>query len=80
MPVPLSDSYLDQVSARIVRMFELYSANINLDDPNFHEFIRKYVAGKEQNDLQSVPYSQLYKMVREGIREYMNQRKVGPKK
>ena len=80
MSVPLSDSYLDQVSARIVRMFELYSANINPDDPNFQEFIRNYVTGKEQKDPQSVPYSHLYKMVREGIREYMNQRKVRPKK
>jgi len=61
-------------------MFELYSANINPDDPNFREFVRKYVAGKEQKDPQSVPYSQLYKIVKEGIREYMNQRKERPKK
>ncbi len=80
MPVPLSDSYLDRVSARMVRMFELYSANINPDDQKFQEFIRKYVAGKEQKDPQTIPYSQLYKIVKEGIREYMTQRKGRPKK
>lgn len=80
MPVPLPDSYLDRVSARIVRMFELYSANINPDDQKFQEFIRQYVTSKDPKDPQTIPYSQLYKIVREGIREYMNQSKARPKK
>ena len=61
-------------------MFEFYSANINPDDPNFQEFIRHYVASKESKDSQTVPYSQLYKIVREGIRAYISQKELGPKK
>ena len=80
MDVSLSEQYVDRVSARIVRMFELYSANINPDDQKFQEFIRHYVASKDPKDPQTVPYSQLYKIVKEGIREYMNQRKERPKK
>jgi len=75
----LSTAYLVQASARIVRMFELYSANINPDDPKFQEFIRKYVASK-QKDPQTIPYSQLYKIVKEAIREYINQAKWKSKK
>jgi hypothetical protein len=80
MPVPLSESYLDRVSARIVRMFELYSANINPDDQKFQEFIRHYVTSKDSKDPQTIPYSQLYKLIKEGIREYMSQKKERPKK
>ena len=80
MPVSLSNLYLDRVSARIVRMFELYSANINPDDQKFQEFIRNYVASKEPKDPQTIPYSQLYKLIKEGIREYISQKKERPKK
>lgn len=76
----MSTAYLDQASARIVRMFELYSKKIDPDDPNFQEFIRKYVASKEQKDPQTIPYSQLYMIVREGIRKYINQTKERSKK
>ena len=76
----MSDLYLDQVSARIVRMFELYSATINPDDQKFQEFIRNYVASKEPKDPQTIPYSQLYKIIKEGIREYLNQKKERCKK
>jgi hypothetical protein len=78
--VSLSDFYLDRVSARIVRMFELYSEKINPDDRNFQEFIRNYVANKEQKDPQTIPYSQLYKLIKEGIRQYISQEKQRPKK
>jgi len=76
----LSDLHLDQVSARIVRMFELYSATIDPDDQKFQEFIRNYVASKEPKDPQTIPYSQLYKIIKEGIREYLNQKKERCKK
>ena len=76
----MSDLYLDRVTARIVRMFELYSENINPDDQNFQEFIRNYVASKEPKDPQTIPYSQLYKLIKEGIREYMSEKKERPKK
>ena len=76
----MSEQYVDRVSARIVRMFELYSANINPDDQKFQEFIRTYVKGKETKDPQTIPYSQLYKLIKEGIREYISQTKEKPKK
>ena len=76
----MSDLYLDRVSARIVRMFELYSANINPDDHSFQGFIRNYVASKEPKDPQTIPYSQLYKLIKEGIQEYIGQKKERPKK
>ena len=80
MHVSLSDLYLDRVSARIVRMFELYSAKINPDDQKFQEFIRNYVKGKDPKDPQNIPYSQLYMLIKEGIREYISQTKERPKK
>jgi len=61
-------------------MFELYSANINLDDQKFQKFIRNYVASKEPKDPQTIPYSQLYKLIKEGIREYISRKKERPKK
>ena len=76
----MSNLYIDRVSARIVRMFELYSANINPDDQNFQEFIRNYVASKEPKDPQTIPYSHLYELIKEGIREYIGQKKERPKK
>ena len=76
----MSDLYLDRVSDRIVKMFELYSENINPADQNFQEFIRNYVANKEPKDPQTIPYSQLYKLIKEGIREYISQKKQRPKK
>ena len=61
-------------------MFELYSANINPDDQKFQEFVRNYVASKEPKDPQTIPYSQLYKLIKDGIREYINQKKERRKK
>ncbi len=61
-------------------MFELYSATIDPDDQKFQEFIRNYVASKEPKDPQTILYSQLYKIIKEGIREYLNQKKERCKK
>jgi hypothetical protein len=61
-------------------MFELYSAKIDPNDQKFQEFIRNYVASKESKDPQTIPYSQLYKLIKEGIRAYLNQKKERPKK
>jgi hypothetical protein len=56
-------------------MFELYSENIDPGNQNFQEFIRNYVATIEPKDPQTIPYSQLYKVIKEGIREFMSQKK-----
>ena len=76
----MSDLYLDRVSARIDRMFEFYSTAINPDDQKFQEFIRRYVASKEPKDPETIRYSQLYKIIKKGIREYISQKKERSKK
>jgi hypothetical protein len=69
----MSDPRLRWVSARIVRMFELYARNIDPDDEHFQAFIKNYVATKNGKGSESMPYSELYKTIKEGIREYLRQ-------
>lgn len=59
------------MSTRIVRMFEFYSRNINPDDADFQTYIRQYVSTKDSRSPGSIPYSELYTMIKEGIREYI---------
>jgi len=61
-------------------MFEFYIRNIDPDDEHFQAFIRNYVSTKEFKDPQTLPYSVLYKILQEGIRQYISQKKEGPKK
>jgi len=68
----LSDTYVRHVSTRIVRMFELYSRNINVDDPEFQTYIKRYISAKDSRSPGSIPYSELYQIVKEGIREYIH--------
>ena len=67
----MSDSYLFHVTARTVRMFELYTKNIDPDSPEFQTFIKGYVELREKRDPESIPYSDLYRIIRAGIREYI---------
>lgn len=69
----LSDTYLRHVSTRIVRMFELYLRNIDPDDANFQTYIQQCVSKKDPRKPDSIPYSELYKIVKDGIREYISQ-------
>jgi hypothetical protein len=63
-------------------MFELYVRNIDPDDSEFQRFIENYVSTHEKRDPESMPYLELYKVTREGIREYLKspQTKRSPKK
>jgi hypothetical protein len=61
-------------------MFELYLSKIDAEDPKFRQFIADYVATKGVKDPETIPYSQLYKLVRSGIQEYIKQASEGPKK
>ena len=67
----MSDSYLFHVTARTVRMFELYTKNIDPDSPEFQTFIKGYAELRGKRDPESIPYSDLYKTIREGIQEYL---------
>ncbi|HUK26971.1 MAG TPA: hypothetical protein VLV31_00990 [Candidatus Acidoferrales bacterium] len=77
----MSDStYLSKVSDRIVRMFELYASKINPHDPHFQEFISNYIAAKGVKNPESLRYVELYKLIQEGIREFIKQQREPTKK
>lgn len=61
-------------------MFERYVRNINPDDAHFKAFISKYVEEKLARDPNTTPYSELYKVIRNGIREYLGQQESEAKK
>ncbi len=65
------------VSWRIVRMFERYVQTVNPDEERFQAFISKYITEKGVKELESFPYSELYKVIKEGIREYLRQEELG---
>ena len=70
----MPEAYLHHVSSRIVRMFELYSQKINPDDPDFQSYISQYVSKRESRSPESVPYSELYATIKEGIHEYIQKK------
>jgi hypothetical protein len=75
-----NSTYLARVSERIVRMYERYIRNVNPDDEQFKSFISNYIAQRGVKDPQAVPYSELYRIIKEGIREYLKQGQLGGKK
>jgi hypothetical protein len=52
-------------------MFELYAHNIDPYNTEFQAFIKRYVSLKEKRNPESIPYPELYKTIRDGIREYL---------
>jgi len=52
-------------------MFEFYTRNIDPDDPVFQTYIKQYVSTRNSRSPNSIPYSDLYRMIKEGIREYL---------
>jgi hypothetical protein len=54
-------------------MFEMYARNINPDEERFNIFISNYLAERGVKDPQAIPYSELYKVIKDGIREYLKQ-------
>lgn len=73
-----SDSeYLARVSSRIVRMFERYIRNTNPEEERFQVFLSNYIAEKGVKEIQVLPYSELYKVIKEGIREYLRKQESG---
>jgi len=71
--------YLARVSSRIVRMFERYIRNINPEEVRFQVFLSNYIAEKGVKDIQVLPYSELYKVIKEGIREYLRKQEPRPR-
>ncbi len=54
-------------------MFEMYVKNINPDEERFNAFISNYLAERGVKDPKALPYSELYKVIKDGIREYLKQ-------
>jgi hypothetical protein len=63
-------------------MFQHYAQNINPKDVEFLTFISGRLELSNIKDPRAVPYSELYKHIKEGIREYLRQREsqMRPKK
>lgn len=54
-------------------MFERYRQNIDPGDERFIAFISRYLLERNVNDPKAVPYSELYRVIKAGIREYLAQ-------
>ncbi len=74
--LPKIDPYVTQVSKRVVGKFELYAQNIDPEDEDFITFISEYLMRNNVKDPRAIPYLQLYRQIREGIREYLRQRGI----
>jgi len=57
-------------------MFERYIRNIDPGDQYFLNFIAEHLASRNVNDPSVIPHSQLYKYVKEGIREYLQKKET----
>ena len=66
------DSYIAQATARIVRMFQRYAHNIDPESEHFLSFITQYLAEGGAKNPKAIPYSELYKRIKDGIREYLH--------
>jgi hypothetical protein len=79
-------SYIAQASARIVRMFQRYAWNVDPESEHFLAFITQYLVERNVKNPTAIPYSELYKHIKNGIREYLrllessNKAKVPDKK
>jgi len=54
-------------------MFQLYEQNINPESEHFLTFITQYLEMKNVTNPRAVPYPELYKLIKNGIREYLHQ-------
>jgi hypothetical protein len=70
---PEDKLFISQISARIVRMFQQYAQNIEPESEHFLTFISQYLAERNVKNPRSIPYSELYGHIKEGIRDYLRQ-------
>jgi hypothetical protein len=78
--LPETDAlYVARVSGRIVRMFQRYARNIDPESGHFLAFITEYLAGRNVKNPEAMPYSELYRHIKNGIREYLHLLESGEK-
>jgi len=66
-----NDAYLVHVAGRIIRMFQYYAENVDPASREFQEYITKYLKEKTSTNAAALPYSQLYKLIKQGVEEYL---------
>jgi len=54
-------------------MFQRYSHNIDPENPHFLTFISRYLTERNVTNPRAIPYFELYRHIKEGIREYLRQ-------
>jgi hypothetical protein len=54
-------------------MFQQYSQSIDPENPHFLAFISRYLAERNVTNPRAIPYFELYRHIKEGIREYLRQ-------
>jgi hypothetical protein len=57
-------------------MFELYAQTVNPDEERFKAFISHYLAEKGVNNPETMRYSELYRLIKDGVREYLKQQQT----
>jgi hypothetical protein len=63
------------MAKRIVLMFQSYRQNINPEDPVFLEHVVNHLKNCNVADPDSLPYHELYALVRPAVREFLRARK-----
>lgn len=68
------DPYVKHVSERVVRMFQRYAQDIDPEEKEFLRFISEHLKVNNVKDPKAISYAQLYKYIKEGIREFLRTR------
>jgi hypothetical protein len=71
--LPEGKLFVAQISARVVRMFQQYSAIIDPESEPFLTFMNRYLKGVGVKNPKAIPYPELYKHIKQGIRAYLQQ-------
>lgn len=60
-------------------MFQRYARNIDPESEHFLTYITQYLAERNVKNPRAIPYSELYKHIKNGIREYLRLLESGQK-
>ena len=54
-------------------MFERYAQNIDPESERFLTFISRYLTERKVDNPRTIPYQELYMVIKQGIRDYLGQ-------
>jgi hypothetical protein len=54
-------------------MFQRYAQNIDPESEPFLAFITQYLGERNVKDARTIPYSELYRLIKDGIQAYLQQ-------